>query len=202
MLNPCHKRAAFSRKIQKNAGWTQWLSTIVLRLYRAYTTCTQRFYGDLLFNAEWALRERLKSAVEAQKKTDKSSPNANNRHWKRRGSSVASLWLPWRHCEVSVSSNISHFIFDLAALCLLKQRRANALKGQSSLTGPLWRLQGVLTTIRALLRSFHGVVIRSNDVLIGDCLRSDCALIAFFMCPLRFHAALAALNLRWNCKSP
>jgi hypothetical protein len=41
----------------------------------------------------------------------------------------------------------------------------------------------------AVQQSFHGV-------LIGDCLRSDCASTAFFALPLRFYGTLAAFTLR------
>jgi hypothetical protein len=45
----------------------------------------------------------------------------------------------------------------------------------------------------------HGVITRSYGVLIGDCLRSDCACTAFFALPLRFHGAYTALSLRSHC---
>jgi hypothetical protein len=42
----------------------------------------------------------------------------------------------------------------------------------------------------------HGDVTSFHDVLVGDCLRPDCAFSEFFTLLLRFHVALAAFTLR------
>jgi hypothetical protein len=51
------------------------------------------------------------------------------------------------------------------------------------------RLHGVLTAIMAMLRSFDGV-------LVGDCLRSDCASMTFFALSLRIYGAHTTLSRR------
>jgi hypothetical protein len=61
-----------------------------------------------------------------------------------------------------------------------------------------WRLHGVFMAM-ALLRSLHGVALRSYSVLIGDCLRSDRTSTAFFALQLHFHCAFLALTRRSHC---
>jgi hypothetical protein len=62
-----------------------------------------------------------------------------------------------------------------------------------------WRPYGVLTSITALLRSFHGVVVRSYGILFGDCLCSDCASTAFFALPLRYLCTHTVLSRYSHC---
>jgi hypothetical protein len=50
-----------------------------------------------------------------------------------------------------------------------------------------------------LRRSFHGVVMRSFGVLIGERLSSDCASTEFFALPLRFLSVHTKLSLRLHC---
>jgi hypothetical protein len=59
-----------------------------------------------------------------------------------------------------------------------------------------WRLHGVFRAIMALLQSFNSVKTRSYGVLIGDCLRLDCASSVFDALLLRFHSASTALSQR------
>jgi hypothetical protein len=54
------------------------------------------------------------------------------------------------------------------------------------------RLHGVHTAIMAMLRSFDGV-------LVGDCLRSDCASMTFFALSLRIYGAHTTLSRRSHC---
>jgi hypothetical protein len=61
------------------------------------------------------------------------------------------------------------------------------------------RRHGVLTTIMALLWSFHGVIMLSYGDLIGDDLRSDCASSVSFALPQRFHVAHTSFSRRHHC---